>query len=204
MNTTLQKFISGCTKDFGSIPKERKTVLEKLAAFVRERKNNPQINLIFICVHNSRRSHLSQTWAQIAANYYKLNNVYCYSGGTEVTALYPAAAEALEQQGVTVKKIAEGNNPIYTLKYDANARPIIGFSKLYDSPYNPQSGFAAVMVCSSADTNCPYISTCDERFLISFEDPKEFDGTPQQMEKYLERSKQIATELLYAFSKVEQ
>jgi len=44
----------------------------------------------------------------------------------------------------------------------------------------------------------------DVRISIPFEDPKLFDGTPQQDDKYLQRSLQIATELKYVFSKINQ
>ncbi|MGB5403206.1 MAG: protein-tyrosine-phosphatase, partial [Robiginitalea sp.] len=42
----------------------------------------------------------------------------------------------------------------------------------------------------------------DLRVPMTFEDPKVFDNTPQQMEKYRERSLQIATELHYVFSNI--
>ena len=40
------------------------------------------------------------------------------------------------------------------------------------------------------------------RMGITFEDPKAFDNTPQQSEKYDERSVQIATEIFYVFSQI--
>lgn len=202
MITDLNSFVKDCTQNFETISNERKEKLEILSQFIRDRKNEACINLTFICVHNSRRSHLSQVWAQVAAHYYGFQNVNCYSGGTEVTSLYPAAAKALEKQGLQIQTILNGDNPVYGIKYDQNSPAIIGYSKLFDDIFNPQSDFAAVMVCSSADTNCPYIATAAARILLPFEDPKAFDGTDQQAAKYLERSAQIATELLYMFSKV--
>ena len=80
--------------------------------------------------------------------------------------------------------------------------PIIGFSKTYNHPFNPKGNFAAVMTCSHADENCPFIPGAEERIALTFEDPKEFDGTPLQTTKYLERSMHIATELYYVFSKI--
>ncbi|MEX1002167.1 MAG: protein-tyrosine-phosphatase [Crocinitomicaceae bacterium] len=200
ITTQLDEFIQSIQEDFAKIPEDRKKVLQQLANFVSERKEQAAVNLVFICVHNSRRSHLSQFWAQVAAHYYGAYHVFCYSGGTEVTELNPAAAEAIRQSGAEVRLISHGKNPIYTLKYDQNARPVIGFSKLFDDSYNPQEKFAAIMVCSTADDNCPYIATADQRILIPFEDPKKYDGTPQQAAQYFERSKQIATEFFYAFS----
>ena len=39
---------------------------------------NQAIRLNFICTHNSRRSHLSQIWAQTMAAYYNIKNVNDY------------------------------------------------------------------------------------------------------------------------------
>jgi arsenate reductase (thioredoxin) len=58
------------------------------------------------------------------------------------------------------------------------------------------------MVCSSADVNCPFIPNADTRIAITFNDPKEFDGTANEENGYLERSALIGTDFLYAFSLV--
>ncbi|WP_111706750.1 arsenate-mycothiol transferase ArsC [Lutibacter citreus] len=186
-----------------SISNERKTVLQPLTEFIQSKvSNNQEININFICTHNSRRSHLSQVWAQTMANYFNIKNVYCYSGGTEATALFPMAAETLRNSGFKIKTISENNNPIYSIKYADNAHPIIGFSKKLDDDFNPKSEFAAILTCSQADGACPFIAGAEKRIPITFEDPKAFDNTPQQAEKYKERSLQIATELFYVFSQI--
>lgn len=191
------------TFNFDSISDERKTVLQPLIDFIQTKVSNQEdIRLNLICTHNSRRSHLSQVWAQTAAAYYKVKNVFCYSGGTEATALFPMAAKTLEQSGFKIKTIAGGTNPIYAIKYAENEHPIIGFSKTYDDDFNPQSEFAAIMTCSQADDGCPFIAGAEKRIPITFEDPKAFDNTPQQAVKYQERSLQIATELCFVFSQI--
>lgn len=187
------------------IGEERKAVLQPLADFIQQKiKNEQEVNLNFICTHNSRRSHLSQIWAQVAAAYYTIPNVYCYSGGTEETALFPKVAETLADQGFNIFKIADINNPIYAIKYDDNALPVIGFSKKYDSPFNPASAFAAIMTCSQADSGCPFIVGAEKRIPITFEDPKISDNTPEQTKVYTERSLQIATEMFYVFSLIKK
>ena len=185
------------------IPEERKTMLQPLIEFVQSKSANENvIRINFIGTHNSRRSHLSQVWAQAAAAYYQVKKVFCYSGGTEATALFPMAAKALENAGFKIKALSEGKNPIYSIKYDDNAHPVIGFSKKYDDAFNPESGFAAILTCSQADGGCPFIAGAEKRIPIMFEDPKAFDGTVQQEEKYNERSTQIATEMAYVFSEI--
>jgi arsenate reductase len=190
---------------FATISPERKAILLPLIDFIQNKVSKEQdIRLNFICTHNSRRSHLSQVWAQTAAAHFNVKNVFCYSGGTEATALFPMAAKTLEQSGFQVKALSEGKNPIYSIKYSENEHPIIGFSKTYDDSFNPQSAFAAILTCSQADGACPFIAGAEKRIPITFEDPKAFDNTPQQEEKYKERSIQIATELFYIFSQIKK
>ena len=191
------------TLDFETITAERKIILQPLIDFIQDKaRNRQEIRLNLICTHNSRRSHLSQVWAQTAAAHFNIKNVFCYSGGTEATALFPMVAKILEQSGFKIKTIAAGNNPIYDIKYGENQHPIIGFSKTYDDDFNPQSEFAAILTCSQADGGCPFIAGAEKRISITFEDPKAFDNTPQQAEKYQERSLQIATEMFYVFSQI--
>ena len=186
-----------------SIAPERKVILQPLIAFIQEKaNNNSEIRLNFICTHNSRRSHLSQIWAQTMAYYFGFRSVFTYSGGTENTAVYPMVIEALEKTGFAITAISDGQNPVYSIKYANNQHPIIAFSKKLDADFNPKSEFAAIMTCTQADGGCPFIFGAQERIPITYDDPKAFDNTPIQFEKYQERSAQIATELLFVFSQI--
>ena len=188
----------------GYVPvKERLTILQSLVDSIQEKKDEgDSINLNFVCTHNSRRSHLSQIWAQTMAAYFQIPKVYCYSGGTEATALFPKVLETLEDSGFKTFKFAKGDNPIYFIKYAANCQPIIGFSKTYDDVFNPESNFAAIMTCGHADENCPFIPGAEKRIPMTFDDPKDYDGTELQTQKYRERSLEIASQLYYVFSKI--
>jgi arsenate reductase (thioredoxin) len=184
---------------------ERKSILDTLVNYIQKQLDAQQaIRLNFICTHNSRRSHLSQVWAQTLAHHFGIGPVFCYSGGTEATALFPKAAETLQHHGFGIQRLSEGSHPIYAIKYDGNAHAIIGFSKSFDDPFNPQSAFAAIMTCSQADEGCPFIAGADVRIPLTFEDPKAYDNTPLQDEKYKERSLQIASELFYVFSQIKK
>lgn len=188
-----------------SISEERKITLQPLIDFVQQKMDEEKdININFICTHNSRRSHLSQIWAQAGAAYFNIPNVHCYSGGTEETALFPKVAETLVNQGFNIFKIADGNNPVYAIRYDDDSLPVIGFSKRYDSTFNPTTGFAAIMTCSQADGGCPFIAGAEKRIPITFEDPKISDNTAQESQVYAERSLQIASEMFYFFSKIKK
>lgn len=203
MNQKIEKVISELKIE--SINEDRRHILQSLIDFVQNKvEKDEEVRLNFICTHNSRRSHLSQIWAQTMAINFDIKNVKTYSGGTEATAMFPKVGETLINQGFEILKIAKVNNPIYAIKVNDNSHPIIAFSKKYDDAFNPKSNFAAIMTCSHADGNCPFIAGAEQRIPITYEDPKLFDNTDQQTEKYAERSIQIATEMLYVFSNIKK
>jgi arsenate reductase len=195
--STIEKFSSL------KITPERKKILDELIDYIDSKiGNNEAVKLNFICTHNSRRSQLSQIWAQMASRYHNIE-ASCYSGGVEVTAFNERAVEAIKRAGFKVDK--EGNNnPVYQISDSKTCRPLDTFSKLYNDPSNPDVGFAAIMTCSDADENCPFIPGAEKRIPLRYDDPKEFDGTPLEAQKYDERSMQIATEMFYVFSKIKK
>lgn len=200
---SLNDFISGLESE--SIPEDRKQTLGSFVDYIQEKVGTGKsVRINFICTHNSRRSHLSQVWAQTMAHYFGIKNVSCYSGGTEATALFPKVAETFANTGFEVNSLSEGNNPVYSIKFSENEHPVIGFSKRMDDGFNPKSAFAAIMTCSQADEGCPFVPGAERRIPITYEDPKAFDDTPQQAEKYRERSKQIASEMFYVFSQIQK
>lgn len=206
MNTQTSSLFTEIQQTLSSLPtvsEERKQVLQPLVSYIQEKLNNKEvINLNFICTHNSRRSHLSQVWAQTMAFYYQIPNVLSYSGGTEATAMNATVVDTLVGNGFRIQQLSEGTNPIYAIKYAENIPSIIGFSKKYDDTFNPTSAFCAIMTCSQADEGCPFIVGADKRIPVTYEDPKLYDGTSSEKEKYLERSLQIAAEMHYVFSTV--
>lgn len=201
MNQNLLKTIESISID--TISAERRTVLQPLVDYMQKKvEAGHTIRLNFICTHNSRRSHLSQIWAQTMAYHFGITNVFCYSGGTEATAMFPKVAETLSDQGFQIQKLSETENPVYTIKYAENEAAVICFSKEYNSEFNPKNEFGAIMTCNNADEGCPLVIGAEARFPIKYDDPKISDNTPQQTEVYTERSLQIAAEMFYVFSLV--
>ncbi|HMO31491.1 MAG TPA: hypothetical protein PKE63_03000 [Lacibacter sp.] len=188
--------------NFSEIAPERRLLLQQLAVYIREKIRQEQlVQLVYVCTHNSRRSHLGQVWSAVAAAYYGIGNVHTFSGGTEATAFHANAMAALQRAGLQVAATTTGSNPVYRVQFGEEGFTNC-FSKLYNDAGNPRAGFAAIMTCSDADENCPFIPGCDLRIGTTYHDPKAYDGTPLQDEKYLERSNQIALECLYVFSLV--
>lgn len=199
----LLKTVDQLTSEFDRIPPERRKLLKELSDFIEEKlKAHQEISLNFICTHNSRRSHIAQIWAQTAAHYFNIPNVKCFSGGTEATAFNPRAVKAMQDVGFNIFKIKEGANPRYEARFSPEAPPIIAFSKKYDNPFNPDRDFAAIMTCSHADDNCPMVLGASKRIAITYDDPKDFDSTSQEVEKYAERVQEIGREMLFVFSRI--
>lgn len=202
MNLEIKNLCESLTKQFDSIPEKRKEVLEKITGYIQHRKDVKQpISLVYICTHNARRSFFGQIWAQTAASFNNIDNCTTYSGGMEVTRCHPNAIKALQNQGFEVIVKENATNPIYELSFGGDEK-IICFSKLFNDKTNPSQDFAAIMVCSDAETNCPFIPDAALRISTTYDDPKEFDGTLNESEKYVERATQIAIECLYVFSNV--
>lgn len=203
MNQNLTTTIESISKI--TISDERKEIVQSLIEYVQTKIDTQQpIRLNFICTHNSRRSHLSQIWAQTMAFHFGIKNVFCYSGGTEATAMFPKVGDTLTKQGFQIQQLSQEQNPVYAVKYDEDEAAIICFSKTFDDDFNPKSGFAAIMTCSSADAGCPFIAGAEKRLPIRYDDPKAFDGTDLMNEKYAERSLEIASEMYFVFSKIKK
>ena len=198
MNLKIREIIAQLSTE--RISEERKIVLQPLIEFISSKiSKNEEVRLNFICSHNSRRSNLSQIWAQTMGNYYQIENVFCYSGGTEATAMFPKVAETLTNLGFEILKLSETENPVYAVKFAENEHAVICFSKKYNDDFNPKSAFAAILTCDSADENCPIVYGAEARFPIKYEDPKKSDGTPEMNETYFNRSLEIATEMKFVF-----
>ena len=186
-----------------TVSEERKDVLQPLIAYIQTKIDSHQpIRLNFICTHNSRRSHLSQIWAQTMAHHFGIKNVFCFSGGTEATAMFPKVAETLISQGFEILNLSETTNPVYAVKFAENEMPVVCFSKTYNHNFNPKTQFGAIMTCNSADEACPLVFGAEARFPIKYDDPKVFDNTELQSSKYTERSLEIAQEMWWCFSQI--
>jgi hypothetical protein len=201
----LQSYIDVRTTEFDLIVPERIAALDGIAAYVAEsaRAGKPA-QLTFICTHNSRRSHMCQIWAAVAAAHYAVPGVTTYSGGTEVSAFNPRAVDALRRAGLDIERTTDATNPIYHVRFATEAPALTCFSKVYSNSPNPTRDFGAVLTCAQADDACPLVAGADGRFSIPYEDPKVFDSTKAESQKYDERCAQIAREMLYLCSRVER
>lgn len=201
MNPTLNQVIQFAQSE--PIPEYRKKTLQPLINYVQKKVDAKQeVHLNFICTHNSRRSQFSQIWAAVASNHYGVQ-IHSYSGGVEVTAFNERAVESLKRQGLEITSSGE-SNPRYVVKFSNDAPSVLAFSKLFDDASSPKEAFAAVMTCSHADENCPFVPGTEQRISVTYEDPKKFDDSVLESSMYDARSLQIASEMFHVFSQIQK
>lgn len=172
---------------------------------VKNYKPGQPLDITCICTGNSRRSILGATMGHVAAAYYGLPEIRFHSGGTKPTAFNHRTITALKEIGVQVeptgKEAPRGEpqtaNPMYTIRWGqpgGTGEPKLEtteFSKVYSDPSNPQSGFAALMVCGEADAGCPLVKGAALRLSMPYLDPKIYDDSVYEALKYSERRDDI-------------
>lgn len=198
LSKKLQKYAKKVATEFNQIPEERKNKLTEFAESILEKKRAlNKVSITFVCTSNSRRSHLSQVWMQTAAIYYGIDSISTFSGGTEATEVNARAINALKRAGFTASRASSEFNSPYLLTPGAGAGNWTLFSKKYSDSQNPKSNFIAVMVCSEADKSCPMVPGAIARFGLPYDDPKYFDNTPAEQQKYDETCALIAREIFF-------
>ena len=199
----LRPYVSKIANESDRISPDRKVFLAEIAVTIAARiESGEDANLTFICTHNSRRSHMSQIWAQTAAYYYGLNRVFAFSGGTEATACNCRTVSAMRRVGFSIVNTTDGDNPVYLIQYSDVRPPVRAYSKLYNTNENPKQDFIALMTCSQADKKCPIVEGAMARYAIHYVDPKICDDTPDEASAYNERCREIAREMFYIMSEV--
>ena len=171
----------------------------KLANWLVENYDSKEkLNVIIVCTGNSRRSMLGACMGNMAAAYYGLDKVRFHSGGTAPTAFNRRTIATLKSVGFEISPTGEEAergepktaNAKYRVAWGAGMESL-EFSKRYSDASNPSSGFAAVMVCTEADSECPSVQGAAFRLAMPFLDPKSYDDSQYETVKYAERRDDI-------------
>jgi len=203
LHADIKNYLDDLKSSVEEIDEGRKELLKPISDYIKSKlQADERVQLNFICTHNSRRSHLCQIWAKTVAYYYGCFQIDTFSGGTEATAFYPSGIAALRKVGFEILIEKEGDNPLYRIDYGAGLEDTFAFSKKYDDVANPKTDFAAVMTCDHASENCPVVFGVEQRFNLWYDDPKTYDGTEKEVWGYENRSRQIATEMLWLLGEV--
>jgi arsenate reductase len=197
-----QELMQSLEKEFDQIPEERQQILKRLSEAIEKSKQiYGHADIVVICTHNSRRSHLGQLALKAAALYYAIDGISTFSGGVEVDALNIRMALAFQRAGFKVNVMDKSKNPKYYIPLsDEDYQIDLYYSKVYSENYNPQENFIALLVCSSADTACPNVQGAFQRILLPYEDPKTFDDTENESNAYDETVRIVLREQLYTMN----
>lgn len=204
LTPSLQRHAELLSTSFEMIEPAHYQSIDRLSSWIAENCRNDQpLAVITTCTGNSRRSILSAMMGNLAAAYCGLDNVRFYSGGTKPSAFNQRTIATLQQIGFSVEPTgAEADrgepqtaNPIYRVSWGQGLEAV-EFSKRYNDNFNPQKNFAAVMVCSDADAECPTVAGAALRVSMMFDDPKVYDGGRLEPIKYAERRDDIGRTFL--------
>jgi arsenate reductase (thioredoxin) len=207
MNPKLRQQADLLSTQFDLIEEIHRKAAEPLVAWiVKNHRPGQPTGIVVVCSGNTRRSMLGATMGNVAANYHGFSDVRFFSGGLEPSAINPRTIAALREIGIgiepTGKEAPRGHseeaNPILRVRF-GEGHERIEFSKKYTDPHNPQSGFAAILVCSEADGACPNVRGADLRLPVPYLDPKAYDGAPFEAAKYAERRDDIGRFMLSVF-----
>src|SRR5438128_2466176 len=134
---SIHYYCTTLTRRFEQVTAERKTQLDKIALYIAAKlQQNLPVTLVYICTHNSRRSHFAQVWSNVAAAYYKVQNVKIFSGGTVATEFNTNAVKALNRSGFKIAPLSKKTNPLYEVRFDDTLPAIKCFSKKFDHEEN--------------------------------------------------------------------
>ncbi|MCS6985470.1 MAG: hypothetical protein NZM25_10155 [Leptospiraceae bacterium] len=177
---------------------EREKSLRQLSDYIESQK---EAQLVFVCSLNSRRSVFAQAFMQLAADYLMPGRIRTFSGGNQVTEIYPTVVETLRDFGFLIEDVERrASNTVY--RVFSLRESFLLFSKKYSDGANPQSHFAAVLVCSTAEKECPFVPNADSRISLPYDDPKNWDNTPEEKEAYRKSAEYIATEMFWTLAHI--
>jgi hypothetical protein len=202
----IRGHVQALTTSFDWIPQSHRQGAAKLVEWiVANHQAGRPLHVVVICTGNSRRSILAAAMGNVAASYYGMPELRFHSGGTHPTAFNPRTIATLREIGVEIqatgKEAARGApdaaNPIYRVHWGDGANmECKEFSKTYDNPVNPRSGFAAIMVCGEADSECPLVKGASIRIPLPYLDPKIYDDGLYESPKYSERRDDVGRLML--------
>lgn len=180
----IKKLIQSLESEEFLIDEDRQSLLLDVSkAILNELREKGSAQLVVICTHNSRRSQVGEVWIRAAAQFYDLEQIEAYSGGTEQTSFNPRMVQALSRAGFIINLVEPGDNPRYHIHYAVPGHNQMLFSKVYDDEFNPNRDFIAILVCDQADEECPMVHGAKHRFFIPYTDPKRYDD---QLDEYMQ------------------
>ena len=100
---------------------------------------------------------------------------------------------------IYLKAADSSENPVYQVEIAKGQDVINMSSKLFSDESIPKENLFAVMTCSDAEENCPFVPGSVFRHPLTYQDPKSFDDTPQESQAYTNKIMEIGSELYWLF-----
>ena len=119
--------------------------------------------VLFVCTHNSARSHM----AEAMLNAWAGDRFAAFSAGTEATGIRPETIQVMEEIGLSL----DGHR-----------------SKTIDE-FRGQPFHWFITVCDEAQKNCPILPGAEQVDHWSIEDPSLAEGTPEERLAVFRRSR---------------
>jgi len=204
LNRQLSAHAEFLTTSFDMIDELHRETGTKLSKWIADNfKVDEQLHLTVVCTGNSRRSMMGSSMGNLAAAYYGMPNIQFHSGGTAPSAFNQRTVKTLREIGFAIeptgREAERGHsitpNPIYRVAWGEGLE-ILEFSKHYADDSNPHFGFAALMVCNEADSECPNVRGSALRLSLPYLDPKIYDDGSFEDAKYAERRDDIGRFML--------
>jgi arsenate reductase len=199
----LNEYVRDFPDEFDKISEERRFRLNEMVYFLEEQiQNNGPAQINFITTNEATVGQMAKVWAKAAAHYFGFNHFHSYSGGLAPDQISVNTIMAMEKAGFIVYKTEVNNLDVFQIKYSYNLDPIIAFPKKINHFRNPVNEFMAVILDQNADMNIDNIKGTYNRLFLSYEDPKGYEGSVQEEEKFSASCRKIAVEMFYVFSQL--
>jgi hypothetical protein len=201
----LNEYVRDFPKEFRKIPEERRFRLNEMVYFLEgQYQNNAPWQITFISTNESTVGQMAKAWSKAAAYYFGFKNFEPYSGGIKPGEISVRTIVALEKAGFIVYKSHINEVDVYRIKYSFNLEPVIAFPKKINHTKNPGNNFMAVILDGNADLNINNVRGTYDRLFLEYEDPKGYEGSDLENQKFNESCRQVAVEMFYVFSQLKK
>ncbi len=199
------------TTSFDMIDETHREAGEKLVDWiVKNYKPGQPLHVTVICTGNSRRSILGATMGNIAAAYYGMPEIRFHSGGTAPTAFNPRTIAALKDIGVEIEADRFTRLPEASRRPPTRSTPS-GGARAWRRPSSPRPtsmpptpSRASPPSWSAARRTPParFVKGAALRISMPYLDPKIYDDSVYESQKYAERRDDIGRLMLSVMMQV--
>ncbi|OIQ36390.1 MAG: hypothetical protein BM563_10860 [Bacteroidetes bacterium MedPE-SWsnd-G1] len=187
------------------ISNDRKKILTELVdAIIIERKKLKKVRVNYISSQNSTTSQLYQIWTHFAIHFFKLKRLKSYSGGLTVSSIDVNVVNILQSVGFCFKLLEfDHQNPIYEVSCKNMKKPLVIYSKLYDSLISKKP-FIAVSLSKPVDEYCLYIPEVNSKVYLPMNNLEKTNKSNESLKFYSDFNIQIAAEVYFVFEQVQK